>query len=86
MPADELGSVFRSDPVQVHQELKRVGKELDREKKRKDKNTKFMLRKHDTVELSSEEENEEIKSITVNEHDPIDDELIPGANIDVTVR
>ena len=86
MPADELGSVYSSDPVRIAQAVKHVGKEEDRDSKRKEQQeNQTPPREKDSVELSQEETPEPTPPITINEHKKEDGTLIPGGNIDVTV-
>ena len=86
MPADELGSVWNSDPVRVAQSIKQVGKELDREKKEHNKEEEESPeREHDSFELSSEHEEQSEQLITINKHISEENELIPGSNLDVTI-
>ncbi len=86
MPADELGSVWNSDPVRIAQSIKPVGEEQDREKKRHEREQETPERSHDSVELSSEVEPLVAPTIVVHEHEKSEDEeLIPGSHIDVTV-
>ena len=85
MPADELGSIWSSDPVRVSQSIKPVGKELDREKKRQQQESELPDREDDSVELTAVEDETLAEQVTVNQHNSEDDGLIPGANIDVTI-
>jgi len=85
MPADELGSVWNSDPVRVSQSIKPVGKELDREKKEHEEEDESPEREHDSFELSSEHEEQSEQLITINKRVKEDTELIPGSNLDVTI-
>lgn len=90
MAADDLGSVWSSEPVRVAQSIKPVGKELDRERKKRKEEQEELEREADTVELSGASESEESpdqpKSVEVNPSKSNGSLDIPGGTIDVTVR
>ncbi len=84
MPADDLGSVWSSKPVRVSQAIKSVGKEMDREPKKKYRDSQeHSERDLDSVELSSKEE--PLQPVRVNEHPAENDALIPGSIVDLTI-
>ncbi len=85
MPADELGSIWNSDPVRVTQSVKSVGKEHDKKNKERQDEQKSPEREHDSFEPSSEQGEVKEQLITINQHSAEDMELIPGANLDVTI-
>ena len=85
MPADDLASVWTSDPVRISQSIKHAGKELDREKEHQHPESETPEREHDSVELSSEEESETIPLIKVKDNHFKETDASPGANLDVTI-
>ena len=84
--ADELGSVWTSEPLRISQSIKSVGKEMDRGQDEQAEHQSPPEREEDRVELSSETEPGDVQNVTVRQH-PDDHEVveIAGRNIDVTV-
>ena len=68
MPADELGSIYSSDPVRVSQAIKPVGKELDRERKEHENEGDLPPREDDSVELSAEHESDKPQPLAIKEN------------------
>ena len=85
MPADELGSIWNSDPVRVTQSIKPAGEEQDREKEKEQPERELPERELDSVELSSGAEPKIVPTIIVHEHPVEDEEIIPGSHIDLTI-
>jgi len=86
MPADELGSVWSTEPVHVPQTVRRVGKEMDRDKQKEEHDPQTPEREFDTVELTTEEEPELKPAVTVHQHTAGEAELPAGSKIDLVVR
>ncbi len=86
MPADDIGGVWTSDPVRISQSIKHAGKELDREEKRKQQESDLPERENDTVEINTQEEEQQLTS-PIKVHDTHHEETdhSPGANLDVTI-
>ena len=85
MSADELGSIWSSEPVRVTQAAKPVRKEHDSEKKDHEDTAEPPEREPDSFELSSENEQDDGEQIEIHMHPSEGDELIPGSNFDVTI-
>ena len=85
MSADDLGSIWTSEPLRISQSIKHAGKELDRDKTRQEEKREMPEREQDSVELSSENESQEESQVIVHENTSEDDVLIPGKNLDITI-
>jgi len=85
MSADDLGSIWNSDPVRIAQSIKYAGKELDRDKTRQEREKETPEREQDSVEISTETEPKEEPEIVVHETQPESEDLLPGRKLDITI-
>ncbi len=85
MSADDLGGIYSSEPLRISQSIKHAGKELDRDKTRQEKKREMPKREQDSVELSSENEEQDEPQVIVKGNNPEHDDLIPGKNLDITI-
>lgn len=85
MTADEFGSVMSPESVRAPQAIENAGKGQERKKKQKQEEPPPSKREEDSVHIESVEGKKEFSSVKVNTHNPVEDDIIPGSNFDVTV-